>query len=152
MPQTCALILPFQPTLHWVSCINERIQIAPKHYKMHQNMSLQSNGVDWVRSLPKIPMRLRGTNFYIKCTSSPHFAPSFLQLRNDNKCTQKLWNAPKHEFRVQWGGSGALVANNYNAISWHKLLSTKSICFATSFMQLRNDPKCSEILWNAPKH
>ena len=23
---------------------------------------------------------------------------------------QTLWNAPKHEFRVQWGGSGALVA------------------------------------------
>ena len=46
MPQTCALILPFQPTLHRVLCINERIQNAPKHYKMHQNMSLQSNG--WI--------------------------------------------------------------------------------------------------------
>ena len=46
MPQTSALILPFQPTLHRVSCINERIQNAPKHYKMHQNMSLRSNG--WI--------------------------------------------------------------------------------------------------------
>ena len=46
MPQTCALILPFPPTLHRVSCINERIQNAPKHYKAHQNMSLRSNG--WI--------------------------------------------------------------------------------------------------------
>ena len=46
MPRTCALILPFQPTLHRVSCINERIQNAPKHYQTHQNMSLRSNG--WI--------------------------------------------------------------------------------------------------------
>ena len=46
MPRTFALILPFQPTLHRVSCINERIQNAPKHYKTHQNMSLRSNG--WI--------------------------------------------------------------------------------------------------------
>ena len=28
----------------------------------------------------------------------------------------------KHEFRVQWGGLGALVAKNYNATLWHELL------------------------------
>ena len=28
----------------------------------------------------------------------------------------------KHEFRVQWGGLGALVAKNYNATSSHELL------------------------------
>ena len=31
-------------------------------------------------------------------------------------------NAPKHEFRVQWGGSRAFVAKNSNTISWHELL------------------------------
>ena len=41
----------------------------------HQNISLGSNGVDRVRSLQKIPKRLHGTNF---CTSSAHFAPSFV--------------------------------------------------------------------------
>ena len=46
MPRTCALILPFQPTLHRVSCINERIQNAPKHYQTHQNKGLRSNG--WI--------------------------------------------------------------------------------------------------------
>ena len=48
---------------------------SPKHYETHQNMSLGSNGEDWVHSLRKIPTSLRGTNF---CTSSPRFAPSFM--------------------------------------------------------------------------
>ena len=84
----------------------------------------------------------------------PYFASSFMQLRNDSKCIQTLCDASKHESRVQWGGSGVLVAKNYNAISWYKLLlnCTSSICFATRFMQLRNDPKCTQTLRNTPKH
>ena len=35
--------------------------------------------------------------------SSPCFASSFMQLRNDPKCIQTLCKAPKHEFRVQSG-------------------------------------------------
>ena len=31
-------------------------------------------------------------------------------------------NAPKQEFRVQWGGSRAFVAKNSDGISWHELL------------------------------
>ena len=31
--------------LHQVSCSNEALPNAPKHYEMHQNMSLWSNGV-----------------------------------------------------------------------------------------------------------
>ena len=30
---------------------------------------------------------------------------------------QTLRDAPKHEFRVQWGGPGASVAKNYNAVA-----------------------------------
>jgi len=56
-----------------------------------------------VRSLPKIPMRVRGTNFCINCT-------------------QTLQNATIHEFSAQWGGSGAVIAKNYDAISSHELL------------------------------
>ena len=71
--KTFALISPVQPVLHQASCINETIQNAPKHYEMHQNMSLGSNGVDRLRSLQKNSMRLRGTNFCISCASSAHF-------------------------------------------------------------------------------
>jgi len=77
--RTFALIAPVQPVLYQVSCSNETIPNAPKHYEMHQNMSLCSNGVDRVRSLQKIPTRLHGTNFCINCTSSACFAPSFMQ-------------------------------------------------------------------------
>ena len=75
MARTCALILPFQPALLRLSCSNKTIQNAPKHYKTHQNMSLRTNGLDWVGSLQKIPMRLHGTNLCINCTISTSFAP-----------------------------------------------------------------------------
>ena len=71
-----ALIALVQTILHRVSCSNETLPYAPKHYETNQNMSLGSNGVDRVRSLKKILMRLHGTNLCINCTSSTHFAPS----------------------------------------------------------------------------
>ena len=120
--RTFKLIAPVHPILHRVSCSYETILNAPKYYKTYRNITLGSNGMDRVRPLRKIPMWLRGTNFCIKCTSSPRFAPSFMQLRNDPKCTQTLWNAAKHEFRVQWGGLGVFVAKNSDGTSWHKLL------------------------------
>jgi hypothetical protein len=78
MARTCALIAPVQPILHRVLCSNEILPNTPKHYVMHTNMSLGTNGVDWVHSLRKILMRLQGTNFCINCTSSICFAPSFV--------------------------------------------------------------------------
>src|SRR6185295_390888 len=88
--RTFALIALVHPILHRVSCSYETIPNAPKHYERLQNMSLGSNGLDQVRLLGKITTSLRGTNFCINCTSSSRFAPSFMQLRNDPKCTQTL--------------------------------------------------------------
>src|SRR6185437_2486494 len=88
--RTFALIAPVQYVLQQVSCSYKTIPNAPKYYETHRNIGIGSNGVDWVRSLRKIPMSLRGTNYCINCTSSPYFAPSFMQLRNDPKCTQIL--------------------------------------------------------------
>ena len=120
--RTFALIAPVHPILHRVSWSYEMIPNAPKHYTMHQNMSLGSNGADWVRSLWKIPTWLRGTNFCFNWTSSLCFASSFMQLWNDRKCTQTLCNTPKHELSVQWGGLGGFIAKNPNVTSWHELL------------------------------
>src|SRR6185437_14079721 len=92
---------------------------ALKWYEMHQNASLGSNGVDRGRLLRKIPMRLRGTNF---CTSSARFAPSFVRQPNGPECSQIVRNAPKCQFRVQWGGLGAFVVKKIYATSWHELL------------------------------
>ena len=97
--------------------------------RTHQNVRLGSHGVDRVRSLRKNPTRLRGTNF---CTSSARFAPSFVRQPSGPECTQIVRNAPKRQFRVQWGGSGAFVAINSDATSWHELLH-KFRPFCTEF-------------------
>ena len=151
--RTFALIAPIHTVLHRVSCSSETIPNAPKHYAMHQNMSLGSNGVDWVSSAQKIPMWLRGTNFCINCSSWPRFAPSFMQLRNDPK-----W--PKHYETHQ---NISLGCNGVDQVHWLWKITTwlrgtnfcinctSSVCFATSFMQLRNEPKCTDILRNGLK-
>src|SRR6185503_12723269 len=109
---------------------------------MNQNVSLGSNGVDRVCSLRKIPMRLCGTNF---CTGSVCCAPSFIRQPKDPESSQIVRNAPKRQFRVQWGGSGAFVAKNSDATSWHELLHyfgpfcTSSARFAPGFVRQPND-------------
>ena len=89
MAQTCALIAPVQPVLQRVSCSNETLPNATKHYEMNQNMSLGSNGVDRFRSLRKIPMRLRGTNFSLVAPVQP--------ILYRASCSNKtIQNASKH--------------------------------------------------------
>ena len=122
MARTCALIALVQYVLHRVSCSNEILLNTPKHYERHTNMSLGSNKVGRVHSLRIIPKRLHGTNLRINCTCSTHFAPSFVYQRNIAKCIQILWDAPKHEFMVQWGGTGAFFAKKSDATSWQELL------------------------------
>ena len=112
--------------------------------KTHQNVNLESNGVDRVRLLGKIPTRFRGTNF---CTSSARFAPSFVRQPNGPECTQMVRNAPKCQFRDKWGGSGAFVAKNSDAISWHKLLQW----FGPFSTEFRKATKRSRIHLNGTK-
>ena len=90
-----SLFAPVQPKLLRVLYINKMIRNTPKHYETHQYLSLRSNGEDEVRLLKKCPMRLHGPNFYVNCNSSACFAPCFVQLWNDHKCTQTLRNAKK---------------------------------------------------------
>ena len=117
--RTFKLIEPVQYVLQQVSCSYERIPNTTKRTK-----TLVLGPIGWTGSVRcrKNPTWLCGTNFCINCTSSPRFAQSFMQLQNYPKCTQTLWNTPKHEFRVQWGGLSAFVAKNLNMTSWHELL------------------------------
>src|SRR6185437_7551231 len=111
---------------------------------MLRNVSLESNGVDQVRSFRKILTRLRGTNF---CTSSARFAPNFGMQPNGPECTQIEGNAPKRQFRIQWGGLGAFVVKNFDATSWHELLHYLGP-FCTEF---RKATKRSEMHPNSTK-
>ena len=89
MARTSALIAPVQLVLHRVSCSNDTLPNAPKYYETHQNMSLGSNGADRVRSLRKIPMRLRGTNIAL-------IAPVQPALYRASCSNETIQNAPKH--------------------------------------------------------
>ena len=94
----------------------------------------------------KIPTRLRGTNF---CTSSACFAPSYVRQPNGPESTQKVRNAPKYEFRVQWGGSATLrkIPTRLRGMNF----CTSSACFASSFVRQQNSPECTQIVRNAPE-
>ena len=110
-------------------------------------MSLGSNGADWVRSLRKIRTWLHGTNILINCTSSHRFAPSFMQLRNDNRWTQTQWHLWKYEL----GSNGVdWVCSLRKILTWLRSMNfcincTSSPRYAPSFMNY-------EMLTNAPKH
>ena len=95
----------------------------------------------------KIPTRPRGTNFW---TTSARFAPNFVRQPNGTECTQIVRNAPKHQFRVQWGGSGAFGAKNSDATSFSNFC-TNSARFVPSFVKQPNGPECSQMVRNAPK-
>ena len=136
------------PLIAPVSCSNGMVPNALKHYETQENMSFWSNGVDWVRSLWKIPTWLRGTNFCINCSSSPRFAPSFLKLRNDPKCTQILRNRPKHLFWVQWGGLG--VRSLRKITTW---FVARTFVLIAPVHPVLHRVSCSyETIPNAPKH
>src|SRR6185437_7771777 len=117
---------------------------APKFYEMHQNMSLGSNGMHRVCSFRKISMRLRTTNFG---TSSARYAPSFVSQPNGPKCTKIVRNAPKHEFRVQWGGTGAFDAKKSDAASWYEILHQ----FCPFCNEFRKSTKWSQMQQNFMK-
>ena len=88
--RTFTLIAPVQPILHRLSCSNEIVPNANKHYETHQNMSLGSEGVDRVDLLEKIVTQLCGLNFCINYNSLARFEPSIIKQRNGQKCTQTL--------------------------------------------------------------
>src|SRR6185436_18051235 len=80
------------------------------------------------------------------------FAPSFVTQPNGPQCTKIVRNAPKHD-RVQWGGTGAFVAKNFEATSCHKLLHQfRPFCteFRNSTKRLQNAPKF--FIQTTPKH
>ena len=121
--RTFAIIAPH--SAHFAPSLMQQ-QNSPKCTQTLRNTRKHEFRIQWVdlaRLLRKIPMWLRGKNFCINCTSLARFAPSFVQQRNYPKWTQTLRNAARHEFRVQWSGSGAFVAKNSKTTSWHELLN-----------------------------
>ena len=63
--RTFVLIAPVQYVLQQVSCSYETIPNAPKYYKTHRNISIGTNGVDWLRSFYKIPRDFMSRTFVL---------------------------------------------------------------------------------------
>jgi hypothetical protein len=109
--------------------------------------------VDREHSSQKIPTGHRDTNF---CTSSARFVPSFVRQPNGPECNQIVRNTPKRQFRVQWGGSGAFVAKNSDATSWHELLHyfglfCTEFCKATKRSRMHpNSTNCTKTSVSGP--
>ena len=72
-----------------------------------------------MRSLRKIPTQIRGTNFWI---SSACFALSFVRQPNGPNAPKKYETHQNVSLGSNGGGSGAFVAKNSEANSWHELL------------------------------
>ena len=152
--RTFTLIAPVHPVLHRVSCNYEMNPNAPKHYQTYKNMSLGSNGVDQVRSLQKIQCDFVARTFVliepvqyvlkqVLCSyRTIPIAPKYYETHRNNSLGSN---------RVDW------VHSLQKLQTWHCgtnfcFSCTCTVCFATSIKQLQNDPNCTQILWNAPKH
>src|SRR6185503_6324312 len=69
---------------------------------------------------------------------------------NGPECTQIVRNAPKHQFRVQWLGSGAFVVKNSERLRGMNFW-TSSARFASGFVRQSNGPECTQMVRNTPK-
>ena len=110
--------------------------------------------VDQLYSLRKIRTQLRGMNLYINCTSSAHFAPSFMQKRNGPKCTQTL---QKHNKRWVLGPMGWIrcvrcenIPHNFAARTYALIAPVRPIVHWV-YCRNKNNPKCTQTLRNATK-
>jgi len=90
----------------------QMVQNAPKHQFM----------VQWGGLGAFVAKNFDATSWHELCTCLARFPPSFIRQPNGPECTQIVRNATKRQFRVQWVGSGAFVAKNSDATSWHELL------------------------------
>ena len=116
MAQTCPLIAPVQPILYRVLCSIKTLPKSPKHYEMLQNMSLVPMG--WIEC---VLCKKFWCDFMAQsCALIAPVQPVLHRVSCSNKtlpnAPKHYENAPKHEFRVQWGGSRAFVAKNSDAI------------------------------------
>ena len=98
--------------------------------------------------LRKILKRLRGINF---CTSSAHFALSFVRQLKGPECIQ----IEQHTQNTSLGPNRVNRVRSLQKISTRlhgTNFCTTSAGFARSFVRQPNSPKCTQIVQNTPKY
>jgi hypothetical protein len=106
--RTCALMAPVRRVMHRLSCSNETVGNAPKH----------EFWVQWSGSGAFILKKSQRNFVYRTCALMALVRPVLRRLSCSNETVR---NAPKHEFWVQWSGSGAFVAKNFDATTFSEL-------------------------------
>ena len=118
--RTFVLTAPVRYVLHQVSCSYETIRNALKYCETDRNISLASN-FGCVRC-EKSRYDFAAPTFALIAPVHPVLHRVSCSYETIPNTPKTIWNTLKHVFRVQWVGSGALVAKNYNATSRHNLL------------------------------
>ena len=95
---------------------------SPEYTQMVRNAPKHQFSFKWGGPGAFVVKNSDATSWHKFCTSSARFAPSFVRQPNGPECNQIVQNDQKRQFRVQSGGSGAFVAKNSDATSWHELL------------------------------
>ena len=119
---------------------------GPECTQMVQNAPKRHFRVQCVGSCAFVAKNSDATSCSNFCTSSDRFVSTFVRQPNGLECTQMVRSATKRQFRVQWGGSGAFVAENSDAN-----IFTSSARFAPSFVRQPNGPECTQMVLNTPK-
>ena len=151
--RTFAFFAPVGPDLHRVLWSNEIVQMHPKHYKTHKNMSLGS--IVWIGCL-------RCEKFRCDFVARTFALIAPVQCNLDwVLCSNEIVpNAPKHyetHQNMSLGSNGMDRVASLRKIP--KRLRCMNFCinctssarFAPSFLLYRNGPKCSQTLWIAPE-
>ena len=145
--QTFALIAPVQYVLHQLSCTYETIPNAPKYYELHWNISLGSNGVDWVRLLQKSKRDNVERTFAL--ITAVHYV-----LQQVSCSYGTIPNAHKY-YKTDRN-----ISLGYNGVDWlHSLqksrrdIVTRTFALIAPVHPVLHKDSCSyETIPNAPKH
>ena len=103
--RTFALIAPVQYFLQQVSCSYEMIPKAPKYYETHRNISIGSNGGNWLCSFHKIPRDFVSRTFVL--TAAVRYvlhqvSCSYEMISNAPKYCETDWNISLGSNMVDW--------------------------------------------------
>ena len=154
MARTFALIAPVHTVLHQVSSSDEMIPNASKHYAMHENMSLGPMG--WIGC---VHYEKSWCDFVAGAFAL--IAPIHPILHRVSCSYETIPIARKYyetHQNISFGSNGVdLVRSLRKMPMWLRgtkfcINYTSSPCSASIFIELRNDPKRTQILCIATKH
>ena len=121
---------------------------GPKCTKFVRNAPKHEFMVQWGGSVALVAKNSGATSWHELLHQLGPFCTEFCKSTKLYQMHQNCTNTPKHEFRVQWGRSGAFIAKNSDATSWHDILHQ----FGPFCTEFRKSTKRSKMHQNCMKH